>query len=181
MGFCYFNNIAVAADYLIRQHGMERVAIFDFDIHHGNGTQHSFESRADVLYASTHQYPFFPGTGAADERGRGAGEGYTLNVPLLAGTGDEIFQHVVDTAILPALREFRPEALLLSAGFDAWREDPVGGMTLSAEIFRSLSRQLASLADEVCGGRLLSVLEGGYDLRRLASLVDLHLQGLEGS
>jgi acetoin utilization deacetylase AcuC-like enzyme len=180
MGFCFFNNVAVAAEHLRRRHGAERVAIFDFDVHHGNGTQHLFEERADIFYASTHQYPFYPGTGAAGERGIGAGEGATLNVPLPAGTGDERYAEVIEGAILPALRRFAPEVLLLSAGFDAWQNDPLGGMRVTEEGFRTWGHRLRELADEVCGGRILAVLEGGYDLRSLPRLVEAHLEGLGG-
>jgi acetoin utilization deacetylase AcuC-like enzyme len=181
MGFCFFNNVAVAAEHLRRRHGASRVAIFDFDVHHGNGTQHLFEERADVFYASTHQYPFYPGTGAAEERGVSAGEGATLNVPLPAGTGDDGYAEAIRGTVLPALRRFAPDALLLSAGFDAWRDDPLGGMRVTQEGFRSWGEWLRELAAEVCGGRVLAVLEGGYDLRNLPSLVEAHLQGLAGS
>lgn len=180
MGFCFFNNVAVAAEHLRRRHGASRVAIFDFDVHHGNGTQHLFEERADVFYASTHQYPFYPGTGAADERGVGAGEGATLNVPLPAGTGDEGYSEAFEGAILPALRAFAPDVLLISAGFDAWQNDPLGGMRVTAEGFRQWGDRLRELANEVCGGRLLAVLEGGYDLANLPLLVESHLEGLAG-
>ena len=180
MGFCFFNNVAVAAGHLLRRHGAERVAIFDFDVHHGNGTQHLFEERADVFYLSTHQYPFYPGTGAAEETGRGAGEGATLNVPLPAGTGDEGYAAAIDGTILPALRRFAPDVLLLSAGFDAWQNDPLGGMRVTEAGFRSWGERLGALAAEVCGGRLLAVLEGGYDLRSLPRLVEAHLAGLAG-
>jgi acetoin utilization deacetylase AcuC-like enzyme len=178
MGFCFFHNIAVAAEHLRRRHGLSRVAVFDFDVHHGNGTQHLFEDRADVFYASTHQYPFYPGTGAARERGTGAGEGFTLNVPLPAGTGDEGYAEALRGTVLPALRGFAPEALLLSAGFDAWQNDPLGGMRVTEAGFRSWGEWLRELAAEVCGGRVLAVLEGGYDLRNLPLLVEAHLQGL---
>ncbi len=181
MGFCYFNNVAVAAEHLRRAHGVERVAVFDFDVHHGNGTQHLFEERADVFYASIHQYPFYPGTGAADERGRGAGEGATLNVPLRAGTDDIGYRDALEIEIIPALRAFRPEVLLLSAGFDAWRGDPLGGMRVSREGFALWGRLLGELADEACGGRVLAVLEGGYDLASLPGLVAAHLRGLAGT
>jgi len=177
MGFCFFNNVAVAAQHL-RGQGAERVAIFDFDVHHGNGTQHLFEERADVFYASTHQFPFYPGTGAAGETGRGQGAGATLNVPLPAGTGDEEYAAAFAERILPALAAFRPDVLLLSAGFDAWRGDPLGGMAVSEEGFASWGRQLGALADQVAQGRLLAVLEGGYDLANLPSLVDSFLGGL---
>ena len=178
MGFCYFNNVAVAAEHLIHQHGLDRVAIFDFDVHHGNGTQHLFEERADVLYVSTHQYPFYPGTGAADERGLGAGQGATLNVPLPAGTGDEGYAAALEDQVLPALEAFAPEVLMLSAGFDAWQNDPVGGMRVTAEAYHDWCHRLADLAADVCGGQVLSVLEGGYDLAALPTLVDIHLRGL---
>jgi acetoin utilization deacetylase AcuC-like enzyme len=177
MGFCFFNNVAVAAQHL-RDRGAERVAIFDFDVHHGNGTQHLFEERADVFYASTHQFPFYPGTGAAGETGRGSGRGATLNVPLPAGTGDEEYAEVFAERILPALAGFRPDVLLLSAGFDAWRGDPLGGMAVSEEGFATWGRQLGALADQIAGGRLLAVLEGGYDLANLPLLVDGFLSGL---
>jgi len=179
MGFCFFNNVAVAAEHL-RRHGLSRVAIFDFDVHHGNGTQHLFEARADVFYASTHQYPFYPGTGAADETGVGEGEGATLNIPLPAGTGDAVYAEAIQGTILPALRRFAPEALLLSAGFDAWCNDPLGGMRVTEEGFRNWGDWLRELAAEVCGGRVLAVLEGGYDLRNLPLLVEAHLKGLAG-
>ncbi len=177
MGFCFFNNVAVAAQHL-RDRGAERVAIFDFDVHHGNGTQHLFEERADIFYASTHQFPFYPGTGAAGEAGRGPGLAATLNVPLPAGTGDEGYAEVFAERILPALAGFRPDVLLLSAGFDAWRGDPLGGMAVTEQGFASWGRQLAALADEVAGGRLLAVLEGGYDLANLPLLVESFLGGL---
>lgn len=179
MGFCFFNNVAVAAEHL-RRRGAERVAIFDFDVHHGNGTQHLFESRADVFYASTHQYPFYPGTGAASETGIGEGEGATLNVPLPAGTGDAGYAEAIQGRVIPALRGFGPDVLLVSAGFDAWQHDPLGGMRVTEEGFRSWGRWLRGLADEVCGGRLLAVLEGGYDLASLPRLVEANLQGLSG-
>lgn len=176
MGFCFFNNVAVAAEHL-RRRGAERVAIFDFDVHHGNGTQHLLERRADVFYASTHQYPFYPGTGAASETGLGDGEGATLNVPLPAGTDDAGYAEAIQGRVIPALRAFAPEILLVSAGFDAWQNDPLGGMRVTEEGFRSWGEWLRALADEVCGGRLLAVLEGGYDLASLPRLVEANLEG----
>ncbi|MFL6194316.1 MAG: histone deacetylase [Thermoanaerobaculia bacterium] len=180
MGFCFFNSVAVAAEHLRRRHGVSRVAVFDFDVHHGNGTQHLFEGRADVFYLSTHQFPFYPGTGAADEAGIGAGEGFTLNVPLPAGSGDDVYEEAIRGRILPALRGFAPEVLLLSAGFDAWQHDPLGGMRVTAEGFRSWGDWLRGLAAEVCGGRVVALLEGGYDLANLPLLVEAHLEGLAG-
>jgi acetoin utilization deacetylase AcuC-like enzyme len=177
MGFCYFANAALAAERL-REQGLARVAIFDFDVHHGNGTQHIFEERADVLYASTHQYPFYPGTGAAGERGRGAGLGTTLNVPLPAGCGDVEYERAIREQVLPALRAFGPGALVLSAGFDAWQADPLGGMRVTADGFASWGRWLGELAREVCSGRVLALLEGGYDVSALGSLAVAFLGGL---
>jgi acetoin utilization deacetylase AcuC-like enzyme len=177
MGFCYFNNIAVAAEYLLDAHGMERVAIFDFDVHHGNGTQHLFEERADVLYVSTHQWPFYPGTGADSERGRGAGEGATLNIPLPGGCDDDDYRAVLRDRVLPTLIEFRPQALLVSAGFDAWKGDPIGGMRVSEAGFAEWGRSLREVATSVCDGRLVSVLEGGYDLQALPALLQAYLRG----
>jgi acetoin utilization deacetylase AcuC-like enzyme len=179
MGFCFFNNVAVAAQHL-RDRGAERVAIFDYDVHHGNGTQHLFERRADVFYASTHQYPFYPGTGAASETGIGEGEGATLNVPLPASTDDAGYAEAIRGRVIPALRAFAPDVLLVSAGFDAWRNDPLGGMQVTEEGFRSWGDWLRAVADEACGGRLLAVLEGGYDLASLPRLVEAGLEGLAG-
>ena len=181
MGFCYFNNIAVAANHLLREHGLARLAIFDFDVHHGNGTQHLFEDRDDVLFVSTHQFPFYPGTGAAGERGWGAGVGATLNLPLPAGTGDAGYRRAIEDRVEPAIRDFAPEALLVSAGFDAWRYDPLGGMRVGQEAIADWGRRLAALADEVCDGRLLASLEGGYDLESLPSLVSAHLRAMGGA
>jgi acetoin utilization deacetylase AcuC-like enzyme len=180
MGFCFLNNIAVAAEHLRRRHGAARVAIFDFDVHHGNGTQHLFEERPDVFYASTHQYPFYPGTGAAGETGIGAGEGTTLNVPLQAGADDGVYNAAIESMILPALEQFAPDILLLSAGFDAWRNDPLGGMRVTEEGFRRWGDRLRALAAELCGGRVLAVLEGGYDLAALPHLAEAHVEGLAG-
>jgi len=179
MGFCYFNTIAVAAEELLSG-GLERVAIFDFDVHHGNGTQHLFSSRADVLYVSIHQFPFYPGTGAANERGTGAGEGATLNLPMPAGTGDAEYLDLLETEVTSALEAYRPDALLLSAGFDAYEGDPLGGMRMSQRCYFEYGQRLAELAQRMCGGRTLSVLEGGYNLNDLPSLVDAYLRGLSG-
>ncbi len=179
MGFCYFNNVAVAADYLRRRHGLERLAIFDFDVHHGNGTQHLFEDRADVLYLSTHQFPFYPGTGAEGERGWGDGNGVTVNVPLPAGTGDDGYRRALERRVEPAIRDFRPDLLLVSAGFDAWRHDPLGGMRVGRAALADWGRRLAALADALCEGRMLICLEGGYDLDALPGLVSDHLRALD--
>lgn len=179
MGFCFFNNAAVAAEYLRRAHGFSRIAIFDPDVHHGNGTQHLFEECADILYLSTHQFPFYPGTGAADEVGIGVGRGATVNVPLPLGTDDSGYRAAIEGQIYPSIRAFAPEVLVISAGFDAWRGDPLGGMKVTEEGFAEWGRGLAALAREVAGGRLLAVLEGGYDLVNLPRLVEAFLAGLE--
>ena len=180
MGFCYFNNVAVAAEYLRREKGAERLAVVDFDVHHGNGTQHIFEAERDVLYLSTHRYPFYPGTGAADERGTGEGEGSTVNVPLPAGAGDVSFQAAFQSVLLPTLEEFRPEILLISAGFDAWQADPLGGMRVSEDGYREWGHWLGALSEEICEGRCLVLLEGGYDVDSLPGLLWTHLEALDG-
>ena len=166
MGFCIYNNIAVAAAHA-RTVGAARVAIVDYDVHHGNGTQHMFESRPDVLYVSTHQYPYYPGTGAVDEVGRGPGEGFTINVPLVVGAVDADYQLVFSDVIAPALRQFKPDLLLVSAGFDAHERDPLGGMRLTAGGFAAMTMELRRVAEECCGGRMALVTEGGYDFLAL--------------
>ena len=180
MGFCYLNQIAILAQGLIEAHGVERLAILDFDVHHGNGTQHLFEHRADVAYLSVHQYPFYPGTGAASERGVGAGQGTTVNAPLPAGSGDEVYREVMVDLLLPAMRSFGPDVLLVSAGFDAWRNDPIAGMELTEDAFYRFGVDLAEFAEAVCQGRLVSVLEGGYDAEALPQLIDVYLRGTVG-
>ncbi len=177
MGFCYLNNVAIAAQHLIQAHGIERVAIFDFDVHHGNGTQEIFYDRGDVLYASTHQFPFYPGTGAEAECGTGPGTDKTVNVPLPAGTGDDSWLAAIQDRVLPALEEHAPQALLLSAGFDAWSGDPLGGFNVTEEGFAELGRAIGRTARR-CGSRLVSVLEGGYDRAALARLIDRYAAGL---
>jgi acetoin utilization deacetylase AcuC-like enzyme len=179
MGFCYFNNVAVAAQHLRDALGAERVAIFDFDLHHGNGTQHLFEDRPDVLYASLHQAPFYPGTGERSERGVGAGEGTVVNVPVPAGTGEEEYLRAVDEEVLPAIRAFGPDFLAVSAGFDTWRNDPLGALRFTADGYRELGRRVAALAAEQTRGRSLTVLEGGYDVPALGMLTEAYLDGLD--
>jgi acetoin utilization deacetylase AcuC-like enzyme len=171
MGFCLFNNVGVAAQHLIEKHGFQRVAVVDYDVHHGNATQHMFYDRPDVFYLSTHRYPFYPGTGAAEERGRGAGLGYTLNCPMGAGCGDEEYRKVFSKILIPALRDYRPQFVLISAGFDAHVRDPLGGMSVSDEGFAWMSQELEKVAQEFAGGKTVYTLEGGYDLEGLASSV----------
>jgi acetoin utilization deacetylase AcuC-like enzyme len=167
MGFCLFNNVAVAAEYLLRRHGLKRVLIIDWDIHHGNGTQNAFIARDDVLYFSTHQFPHYPGTGHWIETGMGKGEGFTLNVPLLAGKTDEDFLYIFKNILAPAARQFDPDAILVSAGFDVAASDPLGGMDITSLGFGALTRELVSLAGDLCKDRMLIALEGGYDLSAL--------------
>jgi acetoin utilization deacetylase AcuC-like enzyme len=168
MGFCFFNNIAVAAQKALDS-GLDRVAIVDFDVHHGNGTQDVFYGRADVLYVSTHQWPLYPGTGSAGERGAGAGEGYTVNLPLPAGTNDDQYTRVFDETVVPALARFEPQLLLLSAGFDAHQGDPLAGMEVTTPGFVTLARRLLDSAERLCEGRSAWLLEGGYDLDSLGA------------
>ncbi len=180
MGFCFFGNIAIAAEHLVREHGMERVAIVDYDVHHGNGTQHLLEKRGDILFVSLHQWPFYPGFGAREERGIGDGEGATCNVPLPAGTGDEGYARAFADEVVPALERHRPQAILVSAGFDAWQHDPLGGMAVTEAGFWHWGTVLADAADRLCDGRLVSALEGGYDIGRLADLARAYVDGAAG-
>ena len=167
MGFCLFNNVAVAAEALRSEAGLERLLIFDWDVHHGNGTQHSYETDPNVLYLSTHQFPYYPGTGAVGEIGRGEGEGATVNVPLPAGCGDEEYLAALQRVLVPVARTFRPEMILLSAGFDAHIDDPLAAMGVTREGYARMSQLVRALADELCDGRLACVLEGGYALSGL--------------
>jgi acetoin utilization deacetylase AcuC-like enzyme len=171
MGFCLFNNVAVAAAHA-RAQGAARVAIVDYDVHHGNGTQHIFESDPHVLYMSTHQFPYYPGTGAVDEVGHGIGSGFTVNVPMEMGAIDADYQVVFANVISPILLQFEPDLVIVSAGFDAHERDPLGGMRLSTPAFAAMTRALRAVAEECCRGRIVSVTEGGYDLQALAASLD---------
>lgn len=180
MGFCLFDNIALAAHHLTQAHGLERVAIVDFDVHHGNGTQHLLDYRSDILFISLHQEPLtlFPHTGYCNEYGKGEGHGYTLNVPLPPDSGDIEYQDAFDHKVIPRLDEYKPQFLLISAGFDAALEDPLAEMTVTTEGFDWMSRQLVDAARRHCGGRVVSVLEGGYDLDALSRGVVAHVAAL---
>lgn len=180
MGFCLFNNVAIAAHYLLTHHHHKRIAIVDFDVHHGNGTQHLFEHRNDVFFVSIHEHPRmqYPGTGFEHEAGIADGEGHTLNLPLPSGSGDAEYKATFEKTILPALRGFKPDFLILSAGFDACVDDPLGGMHVTPDCFRWMTARLLAVAKEHCDGRLVSVLEGGYNLERLAECVSLHIDAL---
>jgi len=179
MGFCLLNNAAVAAAHALAR-GLERVLIVDWDVHHGNGTQDAFWERSDVFFASLHQWPLYPGTGAANERGADAGLGFTLNVPLPPGTDDAAFLAAFDAAVLPAARSYRPELVVVSAGFDAHAADPLAGMRLSEAGFGALAARVAALADEHAGGRLVALLEGGYDPPALGRSVAAATRAFDG-
>lgn len=171
MGFCLFNSVAVGAQYLRARCGLHRVLIMDWDLHHGNGTQHSFYDDPGVLYVSAHQYPYYPGTGAAEETGRGSGEGYTVNLPMPRGWGDADFQPLFEDIVDPICRQFEPEFVLISAGFDAHRRDPLGGLNMTEEGFAHLARVLLRIARDHADGRCAAILEGGYDLEGLSGSV----------
>lgn len=180
MGFCIFNNIAVAAAYARAELDVDRVMIVDWDVHHGNGTQNAFYDRGDVLFFSTHQAPFYPGTGAVEETGTKDGKGATINVPLPAGTGDAALVEAFETLLVPAAEQFDPQLVLVSAGFDAHCLDPVGGMQATTDGFAALLSIIEHLADRCCGGRLALVLEGGYHLEALARTVVRCIEVLDG-
>ncbi len=177
MGFCLFNNVAVAARHAQAAHGVERVLIVDFDVHHGNGTQAVFYGDPTVYYISTHQWPHYPGTGRAEETGEGKGKGTNRNVPLPAGSGDAEVLAALDGALKEA-EAFRPGLVLVSAGFDAHEDDPLAGLALSDEGYAGITRRIRALAEAHCGGRLVSVLEGGYDLEALGRAVTAHVRVL---
>jgi acetoin utilization deacetylase AcuC-like enzyme len=179
MGFCLFNNIAIAAA-SARARGLSRVAVVDYDVHHGNGTQWSFYNDPSVLFISSHQYPYYPGTGAAGDIGSGAGAGFTVNLPLSAGATDADYELAYTKVALPILKQFKPELILISAGFDAHMNDPLAGMRVTSPYFGHLTAAIAAVADECCKGRLVAVTEGGYDLAALAESLLASIRALEG-
>jgi acetoin utilization deacetylase AcuC-like enzyme len=179
MGFCLFNTIAIGAHHVRRHYGAKRILIMDWDVHHGNGTQDAFYQDPSVLYLSTHQYPYYPGTGAAEEIGCAAGEGYTVNIPLPAGCGDPEYLRVFNEIVVPIAEKFAPDWILVSAGFDPHRRDPLGGMNVTERGFAAMAARLMRLAEKHAGGRIAFLLEGGYDLAALKNSVAAVLETLK--
>ncbi len=178
MGFCLFNNIAIAVRALQADEDAPRILIFDWDVHHGNGTQHTFGSDRDVLYISTHQFPFYPGTGDFDEAGSDAGLGSTINIPMAAGSGDAEYIGVLQRIVVPAAIAFEPDVILISCGFDAHRDDPLASMEVSQDGYRAMSTIMRRLADTLCGGRIVFILEGGYSLAGIREGAEAVLESL---
>ncbi|MFQ6040759.1 MAG: histone deacetylase [Candidatus Poribacteria bacterium] len=178
MGFCIFNNVAIAARYIQREHNLPKILIIDWDLHHGNGTQEAFYDDPTVFYFSIHQSPFYPGTGSANETGEGAGMGYTFNFPMRAGSRTEDYVEIFEQQLKPAAIEFQPNFILISAGFDSHQSDPLGGIRIASEGFGQLTDIACEIADSTCNGRLLSALEGGYNLDGLSESVVVHLEHL---
>lgn len=179
MGFCIFNNVAIGARHLQNKYNLQRIAIIDFDLHHGNGTQNCFYKEKSVLYFSTHQYPYYPGTGWLDEIGEGDGMGYTVNVPLSYGMGDEDYAFIFYDLLQPILFQYKPEFIMVSAGFDAYHRDPLGGMALTENGYSFMTRIMCNCAYELCNGRILFALEGGYDLDGLSICVKKVIEELK--
>jgi acetoin utilization deacetylase AcuC-like enzyme len=181
MGFCLFNNVAIGAAYLRARHGLERVMIVDWDVHHGNGTQNIFARDPGVLYISTHRYPFYPGTGAFDEVGARDGAGFTVNIPFPGGVGDADFVEAFRTVIEPIALQYEPQLVLISAGFDAHWRDPLGGMGVTEHGFAAMTRSLLSVAEQTAGGRCVAILEGGYDLTATRDSAAAVLDAMSGT
>ena len=167
-GFCIFNNIAIAARYLQSKHKIKKIAIVDWDVHHGNGTQHSFENNNSIYYISLHQYPHYPGTGGSNENGTGEGKGYTLNIPMKSGSGDQEYAEAFYDIILPELEKFKPDFILISAGFDAHRDDPLSSIFLSTDSYYQFTKSIKVIAEKYSNNRIIAFLEGGYNLDALA-------------
>jgi acetoin utilization deacetylase AcuC-like enzyme len=180
MGFCLFNNVAIAAGYALKTHKLRKALIIDWDLHHGNGTQHSFYERADVLYFSTHQFPYYPGTGYVNEIGSGTGKGFTVNVPLSPGPGDAEYMQIFEDILEPIAMEYKPDIVFVSAGFDIYYQDPLGGMQVTPEGFANLAKIVLEFAKETCKGKVVFVLEGGYHLDGLRDSVKDVLKTMRG-
>jgi acetoin utilization deacetylase AcuC-like enzyme len=178
MGFCFFNNVAIAARYVQKKHKLSKVLIVDWDVHHGNGTQAAFYDDPTVLYFSVHQHPFYPGSGTESEKGTGEGLNYTINVPLPSGSGDAEYRKAFEEKLLPAALAFKPDFVLVSAGFDAAEGDRLGGMKVTPEGYAELTHVVREIARKSCHGRVVSLLEGGYDLDALAASVEAHIRVL---
>ncbi len=178
MGFCLFNNVAIAAKYIQSIYNLDRIVIIDWDVHHGNGTQDAFYDDPSVMYFSMHKYPFYPGTGAKEEVGKGSGAGFTINVPLPYDTGQEEYLEIFDDIMKKRVKPFNPQFILISAGFDAYRLDPISGLCLETSDFNTLTRLTRNIANDCCEGRIVSSLEGGYNLSDLPKCIEEHLDGL---
>jgi len=178
MGFCLFNNVGIAARYAQKTKGLNKIFIFDWDVHHGNGSQHSFYSDPSIYYSSMHQYPFYPGTGAGEETGTGDGLGTTLNLPMDAYSDDDDYLSAIENKLIPEIQHYKPDLIIISAGFDAHQNDPLAQIQLTTECFGKMTELLMGIARDVCDGRLFSMLEGGYDYDALSDSVQLHMQTL---
>jgi acetoin utilization deacetylase AcuC-like enzyme len=181
MGFCLFNTMAIGAEYVKRVHGAKKIMVMDWDVHHGNGTQDAFYNDPSVLFISTHQYPYYPGSGAISETGAGAGEGFTINIPLPAGCADAEYLEVFQEVVVPAAERFAPDWILVSAGFDPHRRDPLGGMDVTEKGFGAMAKRLIGLAEKFAGARIAFLLEGGYDLAALKNSVAAVLNVMQNS
>jgi acetoin utilization deacetylase AcuC-like enzyme len=178
MGFCIFNNVAIGAAYALKQFNLIKIVIIDWDLHHGNGTQKAFYDDKNIFYISLHQFPYYPGTGSKQETGEGDGKGFILNIPMDAGSGDKEYSKAFEKVIIPAIKKYSPEMIFISAGFDAHEDDHLGGINLTTEFFGEMTSMLTDSADDCCDGRMVSVLEGGYNLAALRDCVKLHIEEL---
>ena len=181
MGFCLFNNVGVIARYAQDVKNIQKIFIFDWDVHHGNGTQHSFYKDSSIYYSSIHQYPFYPGTGGVDETGTGDGLGSNLNIPMRAYSYDTDYINAIEHKLIPVIQKFNPDLIIISAGFDAHENDPLAQINLSTDCYGKMTQKLMEIANDVCNGRILSMLEGGYDYSALADSVQLHVETLSSS
>ncbi len=178
MGFCLFNNVAIAAKYIQSKYNIDKIVIIDWDVHHGNGTQDTFYEDASVMYFSMHRYPFYPGTGEKEETGTGKGSGFTINVPLAYDTNPQTYLKIFEDTMRGKIKQFKPQFILISSGFDAYRLDPVGGLGLETIEYNTLTKLTQNIANDCCDGRIVSCLEGGYHLLDLPRCIEEHLEGL---